>query len=151
MRTGLCLLFGLLALPATALVTSPTTTILQATEFQVTFDTNSHSTPVIGNDTNGDYIVYTDFPVGNYGNGISSIFYQRVANGQTNGAPVDVTETPLNAYLEDASGDYIVYTLSSAQNVPGNIILYQISTGASQMITRATVLGPEFAAIWWCG
>ena len=66
---------------------------LQSTEYQVTSDVNGHSTPVIGQDAIGDYIVYTQYPIVNGMEGNSSIFYQRVASGQPTGSPVPVAES----------------------------------------------------------
>jgi hypothetical protein len=50
-------------------------------------------------------------------------------------APVVVAGSSENQYLEDAFGDYIVYTLSPSLNAPGDIVLYQISTATSGTLT----------------
>jgi hypothetical protein len=133
---GLFLSFCLLAFPATAYVTSQTTNILlQTTEFQVTSNTNGHSTPIIGHDTNGDYIVYTDYPVVNGLDGNADIYYQRLANGSPTGTPVVVADSSENQWLDDACGDYIVYTLAPGVGMPGDIVLFQISTGMGANLT----------------
>jgi hypothetical protein len=108
---------------------------LQTAEYQVTSNVNGHSTPVIGQDTIGDYIVYTQYPIVNGVGGNSSIFYQRVASGQPTGSPVPVAESSENQYLNDASGDYIVYTRAPSVGMPGDIVLFQISTGLANRLT----------------
>jgi hypothetical protein len=109
--------------------------ILHATEFQVTFDTNGHSTPMVGHDSVGDLVVYSQYPVVNGAAGNAGIYYQRVANGAPTGAVVTVADSPENQWLNDVSGDNIVYTLSPAIGQLGNIVLYQISTGLSRNLT----------------
>jgi len=111
---------------------------LQSTEFQVTSDANGHSTPVIGHDAISDYIVYTEYPIVNGVAGNSNIYYQRVANGQPTGSPVVVADSSENQYLNDASGDYIVYTRAPAVGMVGNIVLFQISTGLSRPLTSTS-------------
>jgi len=108
---------------------------LLSTEYQVTWDANGHSTPVLGHDSISDYIVYTQYSIVNGAPGNSSIYYQRVASGQPTGSPVPVANSGENQYLNDASGDYIVYTLAPSAGMAGDIILFQISTGLSRPLT----------------
>jgi len=117
--------------------TAPAQTyFLQSTEYTVTNKSGyGHSTPIIGQDSVGSYIVYTEYPIVNGVYGISAIYYQRVTNGQPMGAPVVVADSSENQYLEDAFVDYIVYTLSPSLNAPGDIVLYQISTAQSGTLT----------------
>ena len=128
---GICLVVFAAAGPARA------TDVLEVAEFQVTFDTNGHSTPIIGHDSIGDLIVYSQYPVVNGVAGNASLYYQRLANGAPTGAPVTVADSPENQWLPDVSGDYIVYTMSPAVNQLGNIELYQISTSQSRPLTVA--------------
>ena len=111
---------------------------LQATEYRVTSDANGHSTPVIGHDAIGDYIVYTEYPIVNGVAGNSNIFYQRVSNGQPYGPPVVVADSSENQYLNDADGDFIVYTRAPAVGMVGDVVLFQISTGLSRPLTSTS-------------
>ncbi len=128
---GICLVVFAAAGPARA------TEVLQAKEFQVTFDVDGHSLPMIGHDSIGDLIVYFQYPVVNGTVGNASLYYQRVANGAPTGAPVTVADSPENQWLPDVSGDYIVYTLSPNVGQLGNIELYQISTSQSRPLTSS--------------
>jgi hypothetical protein len=110
---------------------------LQTTEFQVTFDANGHSTPMIGIDSISDFIVYSEWPVVNGAPGNAAIYYQRVASGQAFGQPVAVANSPANQWLDAVSGDNIVYTVSPSIGAYGNIILYEISTAQAQVLTTA--------------
>jgi hypothetical protein len=110
---------------------------LQAIEFQVTFDADGHSTPIVGHDSIGDLILYSQYPVVNGIFGNASIYYQRVANGAPTGAPVTVADSPENQWLNDVSGNYIVYTLSPNVGQLGNIELYKISTSQSRPLTSS--------------
>jgi hypothetical protein len=128
---GICLVVFAAAGPARA------TDVLQAKEFQVTFDANGHSTPIVGHDSIGDLIVYTQYSV-LYGYAHNaSLYYQRVANGAVTGAPVTVADSPENQWLNDVSGDYIVYTISPAVGQLGNIELYQIGASQSRPLTSS--------------
>src|SRR5208337_3463608 len=80
-------------------------------------------------------IVYTEYPIVNGVAGNASIYYQRVVNGQPTGSPVVVADSSQNQYLDDASGDYIVFTLAPSLGAHGDIVLYQISTNASHVLT----------------
>jgi hypothetical protein len=110
---------------------------LQATEYQVTAtsDAYGYTTPVIGQDAIGTYIVYVQYPIVNGVAGNARIYYQRVANSQPSGSPVVVADSSMNQYLNDAYGDYIVYSLSPAWGLAGNIVLYQISTNQGRVLT----------------
>ena len=111
-------------------------TLLQATEYQVTTDSLGHSTPIIAQDSIGYYVVYTEYPVVNGVAGNAAIYYQRITNaGQPSGSPVVVADSAMNQYLNDAYGDYIVYTVSPGVGQVGDIALYQISTGMSNNLT----------------
>ncbi len=113
-------------------------TLLQATEYQVTTasSTVGYTTPRIGQDTIGYYVVYIEYPIVNGVNGNASIYYQRITNaGQPTGSPVAVADSSENQYLIDASGDYIVYTLAQNDGLAGDIVLYQISTGLAHPLT----------------
>jgi probable HAF family extracellular repeat protein len=118
--------------------------LLQTTEYTLplpsplppSFEIVGESTPVLGRDSIGYYVVYTLFPIVNGVDGNSSIFYQRLdASGQPTGSPVVVADSSENQYLNNASGDYIVYTLGPSLGMPGNIVLFQISTSQSQALT----------------
>jgi hypothetical protein len=124
-----------ICLVALAVGRAQATDTLQAREFQVTFDANGHSTPMVGQDSISDVIVYSRYPVVNGVYGNASIYYQRVANGAPVGGEVAVTNSPQNNWLNDVSGDNIVYTQSPAVGALGNIVLYQISTGQSRNLT----------------
>lgn len=111
-------------------------TLLQSTEFQITTDSNGHSTPILAQDSIGYYVVYTEYSVVNGVDGNASIYYQRVSNtGQPSGSPVVVANSSMNQYLNDAYGDYIVYTVSPGVGQVGDIALYQISTGMANNLT----------------
>lgn len=110
---------------------------IQTSEFQVTFDSGGHSTPMIGKDSIGDLIVYSEYPVVNGVPGNASIYYQRVGSGAPFGPAVTVADSPDNQWLDDVSGDNIVYTLTSPSTPIGNIVLYQISTEQARTLTTA--------------
>ena len=109
----------------------------QATEYQITSDANGHSTPIIGHDSIGDLIVYSQYSMLNGYAHNASLYYQRLANGAPTGAPVTVADSPENQWLNDVSGDYIVYTLSPAVGQLGNIELYQIGASQSRPLTSS--------------
>ncbi|HLV87510.1 MAG TPA: choice-of-anchor D domain-containing protein [Candidatus Sulfotelmatobacter sp.] len=110
---------------------------IQTSEFQVTFDSGGHSTPMIGMDSMTDLIVYSDYPVVNGVPGNASIYYQRVGSGAPFGQPITVAGSPGNQWLDDVSGDNIVYTLTTPSTPVGNIILYQIDTAQTTALTTA--------------
>lgn len=108
-------------------------TLLTATEHQVTFESDEQTTPTLGHDAIGGYVVFTTYtPVGS-GIAQSDIYYQRLVNGQPVGNRVPVATTLADERLNECSGDYIVYTLSESVTSPGGkIMLYQISTGQTR-------------------
>ena len=95
LAAGLVLAFWGAPAPAYA-ASEPEFGLLLANEFQVTFDANDHSTPTIGQDAIGYYVVYEQYPVVNGVAGNGSIYYQRIANGQLVGTPVTVANSPQN-------------------------------------------------------
>jgi K319-like protein len=107
-------------------------------ERQVTFELDEQTTPTLGRDAIGDYVVFTSYtPVGS-GTAQSDIYYQRLVNGQPVGNRVPVAVTALDERLNDCSGDYIVYTqFESVTSTGGKIILYQISTGQTSVLNSA--------------
>lgn len=108
--------------------------LLQSTEYQVTFDLDEQSTPTIGRDAIGDYVVYTSRPLVNGQLGASDIYYQRIENSQPVGDTVAVAVSSANEYMNDASGDYIVYRALSGYT--SRIMLYQISTAQTRELTH---------------
>lgn len=110
--------------PAIAQVT------LIATEHQVTSESDEQTTPTLGHDAIGDYVVFSSYTPVQTGTAQSDIYYQRLINGQPSGNRVPVATTTADERLNDCSGDYIVYTsFPSVTSVAGSIMLYQISTG----------------------
>jgi hypothetical protein len=114
-------------------------TLLTVTEHQVTFELDEQTTPILGHDAIGDYVVFTSYtPVGS-GIEHSDIYYQRLVNGQPLGNRVPVATTTADERLNDCSGDYIVYTsFQSVASSAGKIMLYQISTGQTLELDSAT-------------
>jgi hypothetical protein len=103
---------------------------LTATEHQVTFELDEQTTPSLGHDAIGDYVVFTSYTPLATGVAQSDIYYHRLVNGQPVGNRVPVAVTALDERLNDCSGDYIVYTsFPSVMSLGGKIMLYQISTG----------------------
>lgn len=107
--------------------------LLQTTEYQVTFNIDAQSTPTVGRDAIGDYIVYTSRPMINGFPGSSDIYYQRLDSGQPVGTPVAVVTSAANEYLNDAYGDYIVYSVIAGAS--GQIVLYQVSTAQTRVLS----------------
>jgi hypothetical protein len=108
---------------------------MTATEYQATSESDEQTTPTLGHDAIGDYVVFTSYtPVGS-GTAQSDIYYQRLVNGQPLGTRVPVATTLADERLNDCSGDYIVYTRFEGVTSPaGSILLYQISTGQTRMV-----------------
>lgn len=111
---------------------------LTATEHQVTFQSDEQTTPILGHDSIGDYVVFTTYtPVGS-GIAQSDIYYQRLVNGQPSGNRVPVATTLADERLNDCSGDFIVYTRFEGVTSPaGKIMLYQILTGQTGELDSA--------------
>ena len=111
---------------------------LTETEHQATFELDEQTTPTLGRDAIGDYVVFTSYtPVGS-GTAQSDIYYQRLVNGQPVGNRVPVAVTAADERLNDCSGDYIVYTqFESVTSTAGKIMLYQISTGQTSVLDSA--------------
>ena len=111
---------------------------MTATEHQVTFESDEQTTPTLGQDAIGDYVVFTSYtPVGS-GTAQSDIYYQRLVNGQPVGNRVPVAVTTADERLNECSGDYIVYTrFDSVTSPAGKIMLYQISTGQTRELDSA--------------
>ena len=111
---------------------------LTQTEQQVTFELDEQTTPTLGHDAIGDYVVFTTYTPVSTGVAQSDIYYQRLANGQPVGDRVPVATTTADERLNDCSGDYIVYTrLDSVSSTAGKIMLYQISTGQTRELDSA--------------
>ena len=100
------------------------------------------TTPRLGNDGTSDLVVYTSRIMeadGTLGKG--DIWYQRLNQGQAQGAPVQVTSDSNDNQLNDVSGDYIVYTAyESTGSMAGQIMAYQISSALSQSVGSAIVI-----------
>ena len=115
---------------------------LQATEYAVTSTASWETMPRLGNDGVSDLVVFTRsdlLPDGLLCKG--DIWFQRLAGGAPDGAPVQVTSGPQNNQLNDVSGDYIVYTAyDSTTSLTGRIMLYQISTTLLYSIGNALVI-----------
>lgn len=126
--------------------------VLQTNEYQITFDLDAQSTPVVCHDAVGDYIAYTSRPLVNGAPGPADIYYQRLDNGQPVGEKVAVATSAAEEILGDCSGDYIVYLVAAASGTDAQIILYQISTGQSRALTALTaVSSPKIygdAVVW---
>jgi hypothetical protein len=125
---------------------TPVVPVLLTNEFQLTYDGDGHSTPIIGQDAISYYVVYSQYPVVNGVAGNGQIYYQRIdhVNGAPFGAPVAVATGSSNQWLNHASGDYIVYTDSSGIGQYGNIFLYQISTQeTTQLSTGGNAWAPK--------
>lgn len=106
---------------------------LTQTEHQVTFELDEQTTPTLGHDAIGDYVVFTSYTPTGTGTAQNDIYYQRLVNGQPVGNRVPVATTSADERLNDCSGDYIVYTrFESVSSVVGKIMLYQISTGQTR-------------------
>jgi hypothetical protein len=106
-------------------------------------ETNAYETmPTLGNDGTRDLVVYTLrelLATGFFDAG--DIWYQRLLDGEPDGAPVQVTSGATDDKLNDVSGDYIVYTAyDSTSSTTGTIMLYQISTDTSQPLGNAAVI-----------
>jgi len=117
--------------------------IVNQPDHDVTNKAAWETTPRLGNDGISDLVVYTSRIMqadGTLGKG--DIWYQRLNQGQPQGAPVQVTSDPTtDNQLNDVSGDYIVYTAyESTGSMAGQIMLYQISTAVSQSIGSAIVI-----------
>ncbi len=116
---------------------------LQVQEYAITLKPSWETMPRVGNDGVSNLVVYTKsdlLPDGSLGKG--DIWYQRLTNaGAPDGAPVQVTNDPLDNQLADVSGDYIVYTAyEGTSSMSGRIMLYQISTGSLHGIGNALVM-----------
>jgi hypothetical protein len=111
---------------------------LTATEHQVTFELDEQTTPTLGRDAIGDYVVFTTYTPVSTGVAQSDIYYQRLVNGQPVGNRVPVAVTALDERLNECSGDYIVYTsFESVTSLAGKTMLYQISTGQTRELDSA--------------
>jgi hypothetical protein len=118
--------------PAIAQVT------LIVTEHQATSESDEQTTPTLGHDSIGDYVVFTSYTPTQTGLAQSDIYYQRLVNGQPLGNPVPAATTTADERLNDCSGDYIVYTkLESVTSPAGKTMLYQISTGQTLELDSA--------------
>jgi len=106
-------------------------TLLQTTEYQVTFSLTYEINPRLGNDGISDIVVYTNYSVIQGVQYPSDIWYRRLySEGQPYGPEIQVTNTPNdNEFLNDISGDYIVFTAVEGSGTAGKILLYQISSG----------------------
>ena len=116
---------------------------LEVVEHQVTFADLHETTPTIGEDSIGKFIVYTRreiLPNRFYGQG--DIWYQRLdEDGAPIGDPVQVISDITDDKLNDVYGDYIVFTaFDSTDTSTGTIMLYQVSTGILQPISNALVI-----------
>jgi hypothetical protein len=117
--------------------------VLVPVENQVTFTGLYETTPTLANSGTFDYVLYTSRDLLN--NGFfdqGDIWYQQLtATGAPTGAPVPVSIAPTDDKLNDAWGDYIVYTAYDAvDSASGTIMLYQVSTGAVQPLGSALVI-----------
>jgi len=104
------------------------------TEYQVTSGPQQYTTPTLGRDAIGYYVVYEAYTPVSIGSPQCDIYYQRLENnGQPVGPPVAVAATSVDERLHDPNGDYIVYTrFDMVTSTGGKIMLYQISTGQTR-------------------
>lgn len=104
--------------------------IVNKPDHDVTNTAAWETTPRLGNDGISDLVVYTSRIMTADGLLLKGdIWYQRLNQGQPQGAPVQVTSDPTtDNQLNDVSGDYIVYTAyESTGSMAGQIMVYQIS------------------------
>jgi len=137
MRTRVCLMALLAALLLQTTLSFAQTT-LAVVENQVTTSNFYETTPTIAQDSvpvdindNTDYVVYTSRELLNTGLfDQADIYYQPLREGQANGPPIQLTASLTDDVLNDASGDFIVYTaFDDTFSLSGSIMLYHISTG----------------------
>ncbi|MDT7041192.1 kelch repeat-containing protein [Candidatus Nitronereus thalassa] len=125
------------------------------TSFDVTVSPSSlfATTPVLGEDSAGRYVVFTQVERISTGFGPGDIFLQRINDNGVIGLPVAVaSDDVLSEQLNDAEGDFVVYTaFESDASTLGQIRLYQISTGNitvlrnSALVREARIHGDSIA------
>jgi len=123
------MLAGAFALAASLFAGTPAASTLTVVENQATMSPFWETTPTLGNDGNGDLVVYTSrelLNTGLYDQG--DIYYQRLVAGQPVGSPVQVTRSLTEDQLNDISGENIVFTAYDAIDAfSGSIMLFRIS------------------------
>jgi len=102
------------------------------TEHRVTDTTLYETTPTLGHDGTSNLVVYTARELLSTGQfDQADIYYRRLdAGGAPIGNPVRVTSGLTDDYLNDISGDYIVFVaFDEVLGNAGTVMLYRISTG----------------------
>jgi hypothetical protein len=124
------------------ILTSACANTLQVTEYQLTSSSANETWPTIGNDGTSDLVVFTVQPMISGVPGPADIWCQRLdADGAPSGYPVQVASADTHDWLNDISGDYIVYTAHEGTiSDNGSIMLYQISTRDLQPIATAMLI-----------
>ncbi len=116
-QTAAILLAVLVVLPASAGADT-----LVTTEYQITTSLLDETQPTLGVNLITDLVVYTQIQ----DDGLGDIWYQPLLNGAPDGGAIAVTSTQgVHEELNDASGDYIVYT----STIDG-VVIYRISDSA---------------------
>jgi hypothetical protein len=118
-------------------------TVLQATEHQITSGSDCYNTtPILGSDASGPFVVWTKRVLTSYGLGHGSIYYQRLTtDGVPSGDPVLVSLGGTDDELPDVSGTRIVYTAydpNTANSI--SIIVYDLATGTNSFVAQGSDL-----------
>ena len=131
--------------------------ILESIEVQITHtDDYFETTPRLGADAQGDYVVYTSkhiMPGGSSGYG--EIMVQRLdADGMPDGPVIQVSDGTTDDVLADASGGLIAYSAFTEQNSQvGQIKVFDINTSQTAAVTEdlATIFEARIhgtAVVW---
>jgi hypothetical protein len=134
-------LIGLLAVFALPCMTRAQT--LNVTTTRVTSSPSYDTTPTLGSDSGGSFVVYTSrdyLDTNRFDQG--DIWYQRFdVAGLPDGAAVQVTNDLTDDQLNDVSGNYIVYTVyENTFSTSGEIVVYDIVTGDRYSVGNALII-----------
>jgi hypothetical protein len=116
--------------------------VLQATEHAITTSPNVETTPTLGVDAQGPFVVYTSREPTATGYGPGSILHQRLAaDGAPIGVPVIVSAGGTDDQLNDVHGGKIAFTaFDSTTSSGGKIVLYDVNTGGRTVLAIAPAI-----------
>jgi len=117
--------------------------LLTTTEYRITTSSTYDTTPSVGHDNSGYYVIYTSRELTSSGFGPGGVIWmQRLEDdGKPAGSPVQISTGVPDDQLNDCDGSYIVYTkYESAVSMSGSFILYNIATGTSTVLASATAV-----------